>query len=420
MVRDRRSGDVPWPLAYRSAAVNVLTGALRNHRERLPAWSVHVARGRSCPDGDRLGLDLSALPGVLRGSRRPLPIRARGAGGALAASARARGVPRGAAGAPVRLLPVGRHQGADRRLSARTGRRALGGRDCRPSGESASSIAGSRRDGRPDRDARRRRCRMGRARPGWCGHRVGRSCTAGRALGGGAGCRPTGCRHRRAGGTDVGCPRELPRKRQRALLRRPIHTLQTRIAVPAAERLAARRDLAGRRFSPTRADACKRPSDRSRPAGCRRGDLVDRAPPAVHGRGLCRARTHWLRGLLRRRQRAVGGREDSRDRFARAIGCSARGRGAVVVAPAGWPTRFAGDRRWRRVVQRARLSRRDARSAPAAGGAAARRRSPSGEGTDVHQRVRILRRPALPARRRSGRAGRPPAGHPAAPRRRDS
>jgi hypothetical protein len=80
-----------------------------------------------------------------------------------------------------------------------------------------------------------------------------------------------------------------------------------------------------------------------------------------------------------------------------AVGCSTGGRGAVVLAPACRPARPACDRRWRRVVQRARLSRPDARAAPTAGGAGAHRWSPRGQGTDVHQRVRILRRPALPA-----------------------
>ena len=72
--------------------------------------------------------------------------------------------------------------------------------------------------------------------------------------------------------------------------------------------------------------------------------------------------------------------------------------------------RHRGARRRRAVVQRAGLPRRDARAAPTARRAAAHRRARRRQGTDVRQRVRSLCRPALPARRRSGRAGRVPHG----------
>ena len=64
--------------------------------------------------------------------------------------------------------------------------------------------------------------------------------------------------------------------------------------------------------------------------------------------------------------------------------------------------RDRGARRRRAVVQRPCISRRHARAAPAAGGAAAHRQAGRGQGADVHRRIRKIRRTTLPARRRSG------------------
>ena len=158
----------------------------------------------------------------------------------------------------------------------------------------------------------------------------------------------------------------------------------------------------------------------------RRGAVPERAPPPVWPRALrgCRADRSW-RGLLLRRH-AMGHRQGACDLLAGAArrGADRRRDAVEPVEPQscgrhrGGP-RGGGARRRRALVHRPGLSRSDARAAPTAGGAAAHRRSRRGQGTDVHQRVRNLRRPALPAGGRSGRAGRVPHGGPAPAKRRD-
>ena len=153
---------------------------------------------------------------------------------------------------------------------------------------------------------------------------------------------------------------------------------------PAAQRLAARGHLARRRLSPSRptvpsvlligSSCCRRPGalvsacaggNSALPSTWRRarrlrGLYLVGGTPWVTGKALAIASPALLAARADGRRRAVD-----------------RG------APARWADRpgAARARRRRAVVERARLPRRDARAARAAGGAAAHRRAGRGQGT---------------------------------------
>ena len=122
LARPDRPGDGGGPRHRRPRAVVVRGDALLQPRRRLSGRRLHPAGRGPGADGDGRRLAHPALHGAPRGPARARALGPRRPPDRERAGAGARGLRRGPAGAPLRLLPVGRDQGAGRRGADRAGR----------------------------------------------------------------------------------------------------------------------------------------------------------------------------------------------------------------------------------------------------------------------------------------------------------
>src|SRR5581483_4930927 len=380
---------------------------LRGDRRVLQGQRLPRRVGAAAPDrreADRRGHGV-AVPAVPRLPGAPARARARAAPcgirpGCLAAGARR--LLRGAAGAPLRLLALGRGEGARDGAAARAARRARRVRGRRARSAPRARSARRRRGGAP-RDAQRRRRRLARARAP-AGAPRGEAAPGARLRAPARGLRRADLRPR---APDLDDGERVSRLRE--LLADGV--VRARKPAPPAERAAGRRDLARRRLpdAPARRRAGGGPRRRRPP---RRGLGALARGPATPGR-LPPLPRRLARRLRDRRlvRLAVGRRKGARGRLAgppaRRAGRS--GRGLPGRPPRRGGARGSGDRGRRRLVDPARLPRGLARAAePArrAGGDRTRLRRP---GARARDRVPGLRDAALPSQARPGGAERVPA-----------
>jgi len=149
--RDARSRRVPRPRPLRTRALDVRGDAAHQPRVRLSGRLVRAARCGATAARDRRGVALAAAPRPAGRAARARALLARGPRRAVQAAARRRRLRRRPARDPLRLLALGRDQGA---------------RDRRPPRRPRRMRAAAPGEGRRPRSAPpRRRCGGDRRRP---------------------------------------------------------------------------------------------------------------------------------------------------------------------------------------------------------------------------------------------------------------